>query len=205
MAYADSANTVTPDALRAGLTASWSRSFPNYPAGQWTLNYYLRGLTGQVINLTGTAGTDLSHQINVPPATTASWQAGDYYYEAQVTDGTNKYLVEQGKITILTDLSAVVGSYDGRSSAKIIFDALEAAISGMASAQVLSTSINGKSVQRMSLAEKIAARDRYAQIVKAEDNAQRLKDGLPSKRDIRARFTPPDTSSSAPPPYPSWY
>lgn len=172
--------SATPKYLSAGLTNKWTLSLPDYPAPDWEVVYNLRCAGKTVINITSDAdGSD--HAIDISAATSAGYADGIYDYVAYATDGADKFEIERGTIEIKPDLSAATSSFDGRSQAQKIFDALEASILGLASADTISISINGKSIQRMSLDEKIKARDRYAAIVRSEKGT--------GHKIIRYRFT----------------
>jgi len=80
-----------PDEIVAGDTIKWKRSFSDYPASTWTLTYALRSVatSSTAIELTATDDDD-DHSVNVLAATTGAWIAGDYAWDAYVTNGTER-------------------------------------------------------------------------------------------------------------------
>src|SRR5690242_3621696 len=80
-----------PPAINAGESLLWQRDLsPDFPAGTWTLNYFLLGPTR--INVTSTAnGT--RHEVSVNAATTSNYNSGRYQVIARVSDGTNVFPV----------------------------------------------------------------------------------------------------------------
>lgn len=74
---------------------------------------------------------------------------------------------------------------DEPSHVKKVLDALEAAIEGRASKTQIQQSVQGISIQHMTLAEQMDARDRYARKYHKERAAQGL---VSSRRTIKPRF-----------------
>ncbi len=119
--------TAEPTAHRAGDTLAWRRSIVEYPATEgWVLAYALLSASAPKITLTADAdGAD--HLISVSAATTATWPAGPRTWSARVTKGAEAYTLGIGTIEILPDI-AVAASFDGRSHARKMLDAIEAAL-----------------------------------------------------------------------------
>jgi hypothetical protein len=148
---------VEPTELRAGETWAWKRSLADYSATGWTLSYTLINAAGK-ITLTATAtGTD--HLISVPAVTTTgtggvtgtdSYTAGTYTLLGRVTDGTAVYAVHDGILEILPDLASAA-TYDTRSTAKQLLDALDAFLLDKATAgqlDVVETAIADRRIRR---------------------------------------------------------
>lgn len=149
---------VEPTELRAGETWAWKRSFADYSATGWTLTYTLIN-SGAKITLTAAAATGGRHLISVPAVTTTgtgavtgtdSYTAGDYTLLGRVTDGTSVYQVYAGLLTVLPDLAAAT-TYDTRSTAKQLLDALDAYLLDKASKDqldVIETAIADRRIRR---------------------------------------------------------
>jgi len=116
--------TSEPAALRAGDTATWLKSLPDFPAGAgWSLEYTLINATGK-ITITSTAqGND--HKIRVLPATTTGWAAGTYAWQCRATDGTDTVTIATGNLEIKPNFAGLTTS-DQRSFAQKTLAALEA-------------------------------------------------------------------------------
>ncbi len=148
---------VEPTELRAGETWAWKRSWSDYSATGWTLSYTLIN-AGSKIALTATA-TGTAHLVSVPavsasgpPAVvgTDSYTAGTYTVLGRVTDGTSVYPVYDGLLTVLPNLAAAT-TYDTRSTAKQLLDALDAYLLDKATANqldVIETAIADRRIRR---------------------------------------------------------
>ena len=154
-----------PAAFRAGDLVRWTKFLSDYPANDgWTLSYTLINASIK-ISLTATA-SGAEHLVSVPAATSANYAAGAYTWMARVTKGSEVYTIGQGSLTILPNLSALM-SYDGRSHAQTMVDAIEAAIQGRASALQLRMQINGRSIEYLNPTDLIKWLSYYkAQVVK---------------------------------------
>ena len=80
--------TTEPATLRAGDTADWLLSLPDYPAGAgWSVEYTLINAAGKITIASAAEGN--AHRIHVAPATTADWAAGTYAWQRRVSNGTD--------------------------------------------------------------------------------------------------------------------
>jgi len=177
-----------PATLTAGDRWRWQRDLSDYPAGTWTLTYALRNANSAIDITAGASGT--THDIDESAATTADYAPGDYVWQAYVSDGTSRYQVGSGRVTVAVNFAAA-GVTDGRSHARVMLDYIEARLEGRASTEALDTlsySIAGRSLSRMSLADLLPLRDKYRAEVQREEQAERVARGLESGRQIRVRF-----------------
>lgn len=161
-----------PAQARAGDTWSWRVSLPDYPAPTWVLSYILYSPTAK-LTLTATADGS-AHLITVLPATSEDYVAGRYDWIASVASVDERYQVDAGAIDILPDLAAITsGGYDGRSPARQILDAIDAALANRASGDqvdLIRTQLGERMTQRDPVAL-LKWRQHYAAIVAAEDRA----------------------------------
>lgn len=145
--------TTEPTTIRAGDFLSWTKSLPEHPADAgWSLTYTLINASSKITINASASGAD--HLVSVPAATTGSYTAANYTWMARVTKGSEVYTVDQGSLTVLPNLAAL-STYDGRSHAKVMVEAIEAAIQGRASAMQLRMSINNRSIEFLSPTELI--------------------------------------------------
>lgn len=165
-----------PLTVTRGDTITWTRQLESYPANQaWILKYFLRGPAQ--IDITATAsGAD--HLVNVTAATSATYVAGKYSWQARVEKGAEKYTVDTGALEILPDLSSVATTYDGRSVSRKMLDAVEAVLQNKASNDVLEYEIEGRKLRRYDFADLVALRDRLKAEVVAEERAAKIEAGL---------------------------
>jgi len=176
-----------PIAIRAGDSLAWRRVLADYPADVWTLSYTLINSSAKITITASASGQD--HVIDVPAATSAAYAAGWYDYTAQVADGTDRVTIKTGRIEVLPDLSAET-TYDNRSHARKMLEAIEAILEGKATAgqiNIIQTDFRERST-RYDTAGLQVMRDRYRADVAAEDNAERIRNGLGSNRRIQTRL-----------------
>lgn len=179
--------TVEPTQARAGDTWTWARTLPDYPAPTWELTYTVFS-SAAVFTITATAdGSD--HLVYEAPADTDDLIAGRYDWVAHVTDGVDRYQVGGGSLTVLPDL-ADAASYDGRSHARKMLDAINAILESRATAADLDTvrTSSGDRALETDIAALIKLRQQYAAAVAAEDQAVRVARGEDSGRLVQVRF-----------------
>lgn len=177
---------IEPTTIRAGDLLSWSKSLADYPANDgWVLSYTLINASSKITITASASGAD--HLVSVAAATTGSYSAGGYTWMARVTKGTEVYTIGQGSITVLPNLAALT-TYDGRSHAKIMLEAIEAAIQGRASATQLRMSINNRSIEYLSPTELIKWLSFYRAEVAKEAQAETLRRTGVNPRNIGVRF-----------------
>lgn len=128
--------TTEPTSARAGDTWQWRREdlSGDYPASAWTLKYYFRNAAA-FFDVTATAdGAEFA--VTVAKATTATYTAGDYDWVAVVESATERFEIESGRLKVTANYSAAA-AYDGRTFARTVLDAVEAAILSKATASQL--------------------------------------------------------------------
>lgn len=180
--------TVTPQFFTAGDTVKWNRNdLAAYPSSTWTLTYYFYN---SAITYTVVATADgTGFLITISAATSATYTASDYKWEARVSNGSEEYTVDKGYWTINTDI-AVLGSVgeDFRSQTKIIFDAIEAVIQGRASKDQQGYTIAGRRLDRTPIPDLIVLRDKYKREYLSELSKEKLELGKASGRKILVTF-----------------
>ncbi len=159
-----------------GDTLTFSATLADYPASDgWVLHYRLipRGDAGSAVAFNSTAsGAD--HLVTVSAATTAAWQPGTYGWASWVTDGTSTHSIGQGATELLPNPRTAVTPLDMRSAAQIALDNVRAILRGKASADVLSYTIAGRSLQRYSVAELITLESKLANDVARENRETQM-------------------------------
>jgi hypothetical protein len=183
--------TSEPTTLRAGDSWRWTRAWTDYPSATWDLTYTLTTAAASVA-LTATAASDgVTHEITVLPADSEDIAAGRYDWIAQVSDGADQYTIDSGVLTVLPDLSALDGDgYDGRSPARVMLDAIDAALASRATAGQLDqvqVAIGDRRLMR-DPAQLLALRRHYAAIVAAEDQAAARARGEQGIGLVQVRF-----------------
>ncbi len=178
--------TTEPATIRAGDFITWVKTLTDYPASAgWALSYTLINAAVKITINASASGAD--HLVSVAAATTGSYAAGSYTWMARVTKGTEIYTVETGSMQILPNLAAL-STYDGRSHAKVMVEAIEAAIQGRASSVQLRMAINNRSIEYLSPTELIKWLSFYRAEVAKEAQAETLRKTGINPRNIGVRF-----------------
>lgn len=175
-----------PASLRAGDHLSFSASLSDYPAGTWTLSY---ALVKSATRITFSATADgTTHVVAVSPSTTANYAVGAYTWVAYVSKSGSRVTLETGAIEILPDLASASSGYDARSHARKVLDAISAVIENRATLDQQQYSIAGRQLVRTPLADLLALRSQYEAMVKAEEAADRVNQGLSGRRRLLTRL-----------------
>lgn len=179
-----------PATMRAGDTLLMSIALSDYPASDgWALSYYLRKSGGYPVNITSEASDD-NHLFDVTSSETMQWAAGEYTYQARVTDGSQTFTVGSGTIEILEDLSIQDANFDGRTEWQQIRDYTLAVLQGRASMHVLASNINGVDITNMSHEDILKLHDRAVMECQREQDEIDAAAGKSSRRNIKFRFSP---------------
>jgi hypothetical protein len=169
-----------PAEIAIGETLEFEKDFEDFPADEWTVTYYFRG-AGPGFNVAGTAdGT--THVFTVAAATSATMVAGRYDYQAFAVKDDEKHLVDEGSTTAKASLALLntTETYDGRSPAKKILDAIDALMQGKATldqqSYLIATGVPGftsqRQAERIPPSELLELRKYYAGLVRSENRRQ---------------------------------
>lgn len=182
-----------PASLRAGDTWQWRREdLPQFPASVWTLTYRFKNASGG-FEIVAYADDDF-FSVDVAAATTVAYAPGDYSWQAQVFDGTDKHTVESSTLTVLPSFfaTAATTAYDDRSTARKALDAIDAYLQGRATSDQQEYEINvGGSMRRVvhsSWKQLLDAKQYYESLVANEEAKARAAAGLPDKRRSYVRW-----------------
>ena len=179
--------SIEPQTIRAGDLISWSKSLQDYPANAgWSLTYTLINADTKITINASASGAD--HLVSVDAATSAAYAAGSYTWMARVTNDAEIYTVAVGSLTIQPNLAALT-TFDGRSHAKVMVEAIEAAIQGRASSVQLRMAINNRSIEYLSPTELIKWLSFYRAEVAKEAQAETIRKTGANPRNIGVRCT----------------
>ena len=181
----------TPSIITAGLNAQWKLTFPDYLyADSWVATVYIIG-NGIQYTITGTATSPASsyHLFTKLASETSAYIAGDYKYKIIVVNGTSKWQMEEGRISILPNFISETGIYS-KSENETILALLKKGIKELASKTTSQVTVDGVSYTRMTLNEMIKASNHYQFLVNQEIAAEQLSQGFPDPNKKYVRFTP---------------
>jgi hypothetical protein len=157
------------DKLTAGVAWSWAMCLPDYPASQWQLKIYLRGVGGK-LDITAAANGD-EYTATQTPTQTGALAAGLYAYQFKVTslsDSTQVFEVARGTVDVIVDLASQA-QFDARTTNRQILDAIENTLKGLASRAEQEYSVQGRMLRLMSRKELEDLRARYIHLCNVED------------------------------------
>lgn len=179
--------TNEPQEIIVGNTIKWDRDdLTDYPASDsWVLSYVLINATHK-ITITAAANGD-GHRVEVSAATSAAYNAGTYQWKAFVSKSGERYDVDQGTMEVLPNF-AVASTYDSRSHAKKVLDAINAVIENRATVDQESYSIMGRSLKRTPMADLLLLKDKYQALYNKEQNAENVRNGAAGKNRIAVQF-----------------
>lgn len=179
-----------PYTIYSGDTATWKITDLNtdYSNSAYTLTYYFRlESTGASFTVNATADND-DYLITLSASTTASITAGKYHFIAYVTRSSDsaRVTVDRGQVEVKPNLAS--SSADPRTHVKIMLDKIESLLEGKADKDVSSYSIQGRSLNKMSVSELLEWRNYYKAEYNRELNKMRNENGDGSGNTIKVSF-----------------
>lgn len=174
-----------PNTFVKGVSLSWTTTLDDYPASTWDLSVvFVSPSDKQTINATA-SGDD--HVIAVTPAGSGAFTAGRYDWQAYVTDGTDRHVVDCGTVTVIEDF-ADVASYDGRSQLRQIVDAIDAYLLGNATSQQQKVRFGDREIWNYDRTELMALRSQLKRELAIEEQNEAAAKGHSNGRIIRTVF-----------------
>ena len=165
-----------PETIIKGDTLSVDIISSDYAASDgYALNVYLTGPSGTPVPYTfSTTDNNGIFELRVLPAVTNGFQAGLFSYAIVADDGTDQFTIEQGNSTVeeRPDFLTVT---DFRTHEQIVLDNIESVIEGRATQDQKSYTINGRTLERMALADLLSLRKYYKDLVTQQKGRSRNK------------------------------
>lgn len=180
-----------PSEVVVGDFIQWKRTdiASDYPPAEYTAEYVARVTGGgdSEIKLLGTDGGD-HFLFSVDSATSANFNSGDYHWQLEITQisSGNRLVVDTGDFTAIPDLDS--NQADPRTHAMIMVQKIESLLAGKADSDVMSYSISGRQLVKMSIPDLIKWRDYYRKEVISHKNAELVKRGKSNGSTIKVRF-----------------
>ena len=183
--------TIEPERIVVGDFIQWRRVDlgTDYPNDAYTATYVAR-ITGggsSEIQIAGTAYNS-DYLFSAASSVSANFTAGFYHYQLEMVRNSDseRIVIDRGTFTAAVDLD--VNGTDPRSHAEIMVDKIETVLQGRADADVLSYSINGRSLSKMPPNELVEWRDYYKREFLMEKRKERIRRKIASGATIVARF-----------------
>lgn len=130
-------------------------------------------------------------EFTIAATTSTAFDAGQWYWQAIATAGTDKLTLGAGQLEILAALNytGTPGAFDGRSQAQKDLDAVQAAIRSMISGgAVAEYTIGSRRLKKMEMADLLALESSLKASVKREQAAQLMANGLGNPHNLFVRF-----------------
>lgn len=183
-----------PATLVRGVRWAWRRDdlLSTYPAASYSWRWVARPESGVTagqgeISIAGSASGS-AVLFEVAAATTATYKAGRYRWELRITRTSDSEVVPEDAGVLLVEPDTDATTDDRRSWARRSLEMLEQALAGNTQPEVLSYSIGGRTIARMSAEERIRWYGFLRHKVAAEDRAALAAAGRPTGMRVRARF-----------------
>jgi hypothetical protein len=163
-----------PLKLTAGDRVQWKVNLESFPVSEdWTITYHLRAnVPGGIFNIEADdSGSD--YEIDIDADETATWPAGKYYWEAYASKSGDRKKVGSGVIEVLPNFSTIETPHDGRTTARMILDSIDAVMKNRAThdQQRYVMQACGRSVDKVPIADLLKFRDYWLTQVLAEESA----------------------------------
>jgi hypothetical protein len=192
--------TTIPRQIVSGHQIIFTQCFEDYKPADWTLSYHLRGAAALDVNAaTQDADTFLVTLTASSGSPLVALPAGQYYYQAYVTNvstPSDKRLVTSGRVVVVADLSDTsLATYDGRSQAEKILEAIDAVMAGKATRDQASYTIGQRTLVRIPVDQLMEMRKTYVAVIQQERIAARKAAGLSPFENILTEFRTPGQTS----------
>lgn len=187
--------TTEPTQIAKGERINWTKSIDDYPATEYGLEYRIRG-NGPGFDVTATADGD-DFNASITAAQSLTMIAGERYrWQAWLTetaDTANTWLFAEGAVEVKTGFVADdTAAIDLRSVAKQSLDAINATLLNKATNDQLeyeiSTPAGTRKLKRIPIKDLMDLRSYYANIVRNERAAERVRNGGTFGRTVVGRL-----------------
>lgn len=136
-------------------------------AEDYAVSWLFAPAAGGAVTIVPATAADDAWNLLVAASATENWAPGRWRWSVRVTNGDFAQTIDQGLFSVMANPSSA--NADSRTQAQRILDLVTAAIEGRASATDLEYEFeDGRRLRRMTHAEMLVLRDRYAKIVRSE-------------------------------------
>ena len=175
-----------PNQIIIGDTITWNDSglrgadpmtgeTTDYTNDNYVLSYAIRGAVA--LTLTAVA-SGTGYRTTVTSVQSAGLTAGNYFWQAFVTKAGNRVTIGSGQIQVVSNLAVGTNPFDGRSNARKMLEAVEAAIiARLQGGAIIEYQIKGRDLKRDPLPDLIVFRDQLRVDVAREEKASKGNDG----------------------------
>lgn len=194
--------TIEPTQITTREEIHWRKSYDDYPANLWQLNYYFRSNLG--VGFTAAWGTEVTayqttdFDIVVPASKTDDMTvAGWYIWQAwltEIADTTNKIKIGEGRVKVVLGFDPTsTAAFETRTENEIALTSVKAALLAFATSDILeyeiSTPAGSQRVKRSDKTELMKMRDMYATLVANERARERSRNGKAIMQSVQVRMS----------------
>lgn len=192
--------TIEPTQITTREEVHWTKSYADYPASLWQLNYYFRG-PNSATGFNAAWATEVTadgddFDIVVPASKTDDMTvAGIYTWQAwltEIADSTNKINIGSGRTRIIIGFDPADLTLETRTPNEIALDSVNAAMLAFSTSDVLeyeiSTPAGSRKVKRSDKTQLLKMRDLYATLVINERARERSRKGGPIMQSVKVRM-----------------
>ncbi len=193
--------TNIPSSIVSGATIEFIKDLTvknsHYTPDLWDLAYHIVGAARLDVEAIAWTEDPTKYFISlVAESDDGPLPAGQYFFQAHATDVSNtsdKRLVDSGRINVLVDLSNDdLETYDGRSKAELMVEAIDALLAGKAlRGDQAGYTIGQRTLTRIPVDQLLEWRKYYAALYAAEVMRIRISKGLSPFENILTEFKLP--------------
>jgi len=191
--------TIEPTQITTREEVHWTRSYADYPASLWQLNYYFRG-PASASGFNAAWATEVTadgddFDIVVPASKTDDMTvAGTYIWQAwltEIADSTNEILIGSGRTRIVIGFDPADLTLETRTANEIALDTVNAALLAFATSDVLeyeiATPAGTRKVKRSDKTQLMSLQKHYATLVANERARERSRNGGPIMQSVKIK------------------
>lgn len=187
-----------PAEIRAGDTVQWIEpaqvDLLGAPAtsATWAFTSYLRTNTAsEGATVVGTARSDGGWNMAITATTSSGFDAGQWFWQSQITSGATVITVGSGTATVSPSLlyAGAPGAFNGQSQAEQDLTAVQAAIRSIISGGAKQYTIGSRSFTKIDLAHLMEREAQLKAIVARERAAEKVAQGLGNLGNLFVRFS----------------
>ena len=189
--------TQLPDKIRAGDTIKWRVDATrdnlgnSIDSGSWTLTYYLRTNTNHEAHTATGSAFGLGWEFTISATDSDGFDAGDWFWQALATKGSEAITIGAGQIEVLAglDYTGDAAAFDGRTQAEKDLAAVQKAIRDIANGNAVKTyTVAGRSLTRYEMSDLIALESKLKFEVQRERRAALIANGKGDPFNLFVRF-----------------
>ena len=184
-----------PKKIYAGTTIKWRDDSAVGPLNEsitsadWTLTFYLRTNSNHEGHTVAGTSYGTGWEFTISATDSAGFDAGDWFFYAEATKGSEKFTLGNGRLEVLASLAYTgqPGAFDGRTAAEKERDDIEAALAKFKDG-AQEYSIGNRTFKRVAMADLQMRLNRLNAIIVRERKAAMIANGLGDPHSLYVRF-----------------